>query len=105
MSFLPRIREDVLQFIKQVNCHFEPFTFCHSERSEESIRSAQDKLREESISVNEIKERFFGISLRMTIVGQPTEYGSRNPETEPLDSRLDGNEEIKLCIDLFWTLH
>ena len=28
-------------------CHFEPFTLCHSEPSEES-RAAQDKLREES---------------------------------------------------------
>ncbi len=27
-------------------CHCEPFAFCHSERSEESQHTAQDKLRE-----------------------------------------------------------
>ena len=30
-------------------CHSEPFAICHSERSEESISDAQDKLREESL--------------------------------------------------------
>jgi len=31
--------------------------------------------------------------------------GGRNPEREPLDSRLHGNDERNLCIDLFGTQH
>jgi len=47
----------IFQLSKNVlPCHSESFACCHSERSEESLSLAQDKLREESLSVRIIGE-------------------------------------------------
>ena len=62
IGYLTILRQLFLQSYKYVFCHSEPFTTCHSERSEESIRSAQDKLREESNIINTIQREILRLA-------------------------------------------